>query len=60
MRDQTTQIEKVSKIDGRVIVQGVEAGRGWSLLLDPETGHTILTVSGDDVAFIVFGECTRP
>lgn len=59
-RGETTSIRHVERTEGRVILQGVEGGRGWSLLLSEATGTTVLTVSDDQDAFVVFGECTRP
>ena len=55
-----TTIRHLERSEGRIILQGVEAGRGWSLLLSEATGNTVLTVSADQDAFVVFGECTRP
>jgi len=59
-RGETTTIRHIERSEGRIILQGVEAGRGWSLLLSETTGETVLTVSDDQDAFVVFGECTRP
>ena len=44
--------------DGRMILQGVEGGRGWSAVILGETGRVVVSVAGDDVAFSVFGTCT--
>ncbi len=59
-RGETTTIRHIERSEGRIILQGVEGGRGWSLLLSEATGNTVLTVSDDQDAFVVFGECTRP
>jgi hypothetical protein len=59
-RGEVTTIRHMERSEGRIILQGVEAGRGWSLLLSEATGNTVLTVSADQDAFVVFGECTRP
>ena len=59
-RGETTTIRHIERTEGRIILQGVEGGRGWSLLLSEATGDTVLTVSDDQDAFVVFGECTRP
>ncbi len=42
-----------------IILQGAENGRGWSATIDRETGGLVVTVSGSDVAFAVFGACTQ-
>ncbi|MGD2037846.1 MAG: hypothetical protein PVH28_08185 [Desulfobacterales bacterium] len=62
-----TPIENLEKIDGKLIIQGAEDGIegvrdgvGWSLAISEETGKTVLTASGDEVGFVVFGACTLP
>ncbi len=59
-RGETTQINRIEKLDSRLVLQGVEAGRAWSLAIDHASGDLVLTVSGDDTGFVVFGECTKP
>ena len=61
----TTPIENLEKIDGKVIIQGAEDGLegvrdgiGWSLAVMEESGKMVLTASGDDVGFVIFGACT--
>jgi hypothetical protein len=60
-----TKIENMEQIDGKLILQGAEDGVegvrdgvGWTAAIMEDTGKTILTASGDDVAFVVFGACT--
>jgi hypothetical protein len=63
----STDIENLERIDGKLIIQGAEDGiegvrdgLGWSLAIAEETGKTVLTASGDEVGFVVFGACTMP
>jgi hypothetical protein len=63
----STTIENFEKIDGKIIIQGAEDGIegvrdgvGWSLAIAEETGKTVLTASGDEVGFVMFGACTLP
>ena len=63
----STDIEKFEKVDGKVIIQGAEDGIegvrdgvGWSLAIVEESGKMVLTASGDEVGFVVFGACTKP
>ncbi len=63
----STDIENLEKIDGKVIIQGAEDGVegdrdgvGWSLAIAQESGKMVLTASGDDVGFVVFGACAVP
>ena len=39
-------------------VEGVRDGIGWSLSVDEASGSMVLTGSGADVAFVIFGACT--
>ena len=57
-QQETAVIGNSRRSDGRVILQGMQQGRGWSMVIVEETGHMTLSVAGDDVAFIVFGPCT--
>jgi hypothetical protein len=63
----TTDIEHFEKVDGKVIIQGAEDGIedvrdgvGWSAAIAEDTGKMVLTASGDEVGFVVFGACTVP
>lgn len=63
----STDIENFETIDGKVIIQGAEDGiegvrdgLGWSLALAEETGKMVITASGDEVGFVIFGACTVP
>ncbi len=44
--------------NGKLILQGIESGRGWSLVIVEETGKMSATIAGDQVGFVVFGNCT--
>ncbi len=58
-------IERSEVVDGRLILQGAEDGFegvpdgiGWSMSIDETSGNMVLTGSGADVAFVIFGACT--
>ena len=61
-----TAIERVEKVDGKLMLQGAEDGReggapdgiGWSMSVVEDSGNMVLTASGDGVAFVIFGACT--
>ncbi len=59
-RGETTAINRIEKLEDRLILQGIEAARPWSLSIDQETGDFVFTVSGQGSGFVVFGECTKP
>ena len=63
----STTIERTERVDGKLILQGaedgiegVQDGLGWTMAIREDSGKIVLTASGDEVAFIVFGACTRP
>jgi hypothetical protein len=53
-----TPIKNFERVEGHLILQGVEGGRPWSLVIATETGKVSATVSDDQVGFVVFGACT--
>jgi hypothetical protein len=54
-----TAIKNRQQLDGMLILQGTENGRGWSMAINEKSGEMTLTVSGDQVGFVVFGACMR-
>ena len=56
--EETTAVQNVQKVDGRTILQGAERGRGWSLVIDQETGHMSGAIAGDGAGFVLLGACT--
>lgn len=57
--EKSSSIASVSRGDDHIIVQGVDNGRGWSLVLEENTGHMAASVVGDEEGAIVFGACTQ-
>ena len=53
----TTKIESMESMDGNLILQGVQNGKAWSMVIMGTNGKTTLSVSGDQVGFVVFGAC---
>ena len=43
---------------GKLILQGIEADRGWTAAVSPETGRVVVAVAGEDVSFSLFAACT--
>ena len=63
--DVSSPIERSEVVDGRLILQGAEDGFegvsdgiGWSVSIDEEDGDMVITGSGEEVAFVIFGACT--
>ena len=55
-------IERQEVVDGKLILQGAEDGYenmhdglGWTMAISETTGQVVLTGSGEQVAFVVFG-----
>ena len=55
-------IERTEVVDGKLILQGAEDGYermrdglGWTMAISAESGQVVLTASGDEVAFVIFG-----
>lgn len=58
-----TTIQNVRKVDGRTILQGAENGRGWSIVINQNSGRmsaTVAALSENDerVGFVMLGSCT--
>ena len=56
----TTEIENMERGDGKLVLQGTQNNKGWSMLINEATGKMTITVSDDQVGFVVFGACTTP
>ncbi|KKO18253.1 MAG: hypothetical protein L3J18_12065 [Candidatus Brocadia sp.] len=57
-------IKRMERIDGKLILQGaddgienVRDGIGWTASISEDTGKAVVTASGDDVGFVIFGAC---
>jgi hypothetical protein len=59
-QERTSKIEKVDHAEGVLLLSGTQNGRGWNLNINESAGYMVLSVAGDQVAFVVFGACTRP
>lgn len=59
-----SRIKRMERIEEKTILQGVEDGVegvddgvGWSMAIYQKTGRFVITASGGDVGYIVFGSC---
>lgn len=58
--EKTTAVITNQKIeDGRIVMQGVQSGNGWTATIDQATGKMSLAISADGVGFVIFGACTQ-
>jgi hypothetical protein len=53
-----TAVQRMERAEGMLILQGVQNGRAWSATISEADGRFVLTASGDEEAFVVFGACT--
>jgi len=52
-----TVIQHQAQEGSALVLQGMEAGRGWSLAVDTSNGKLSLGVAGSDVGFVGLGAC---
>jgi hypothetical protein len=59
-----SEIKRVDRLDGMLILQGADAGiadkrdgTGWSATISEETGKFTWTAAGEQVAYVMFGAC---
>lgn len=53
-----TTAQNVSRSDGQLILQGVEAGRAFSLFIHEASGHATFAAASDAMSVTVFAACT--
>jgi len=53
----TTEIQRMERLAGGIIIQGVQDGLGFSLSYNTSTRKITGAVSGDQVGFVIFGAC---
>jgi hypothetical protein len=56
--ERIAEIGTVTTQEGALVLQGVQAGHGWSMAISRVTGSMSLTIAGDGSGFVVFGTCT--
>ena len=56
--NRSTPIRTLQRQDGKIFLQGIEAGRAFSYVIDECTGLVTVAVSRDGLSVSVFGACT--
>ncbi len=56
--ERTAKIENMTREEGTLILQGVQLGLGWSMVITQESGTMALTAAGNQAVFVIFGACT--
>lgn len=61
----TSKIKSMEFLDGKLFLQGaddgvenVRDGLAWSMSVSQDTGRLVISASGGNEAFVVFGACT--
>ncbi len=55
-----TEIKASSAVDGQLMLQGIENGKAWNMVVKSDTGRWGGSVVEDDGSFALFGACTLP
>ena len=55
-----SEIKAASVVDGQLMLQGIENGKAWNMVIGSETGRWGGSVVEDDGSFALFGACTLP
>lgn len=56
--NRTTPLQTVQREEGRIILQGHEAGRAFSLVIEEATGRASFASAADSRGVVVFAACT--
>jgi hypothetical protein len=56
--NRTTPITALSREDGSIFLQGHEMGKGFTFVIDEQSGQVTVAIAAQGRAVIVFGNCT--
>jgi hypothetical protein len=54
----TSPIAALETLDGALVLQGHQSGRGWTLVVERATGHLSASAADAEGAFVLAGSCT--
>jgi hypothetical protein len=57
--ERATAIGTIKLSEGRLVLQGLDSERPWTLSISEETGKMSATATGQEVGFVIFGVCTE-
>jgi hypothetical protein len=55
-----TEIKASTVVDGQLMLQGIENGKAWNMVIGSGTGRWGGSIVENDGSFAVFGACTLP
>jgi len=56
---ETSDIASVGSGNNHLVVQGIDDGHGWSIVIEQKTGQMSASAVGDEEGVLVFGACTK-
>ena len=56
--ERVAQISSRTVQDGELMLQGVQNGFGWTMMISQDSGDMTLTIAGKGAGFVVFGNCS--
>jgi len=51
-------IKNVDRVNGNMILQGVQGQLGWTLIISEDIGQMSATIAGAGEGYLIFGTCT--
>jgi hypothetical protein len=51
-------IKTVDRVNGKMILQGVQGQLGWTMIIAEDSGQMSATIAGAIEGYIIFGSCT--
>jgi len=55
--EEVSKIEQVRRVDGQLILQGIDHHRAWSMVISEETGRLSGSITDAYAGFVLFGAC---
>ena len=52
-------IGSLARLNGQLILQGVQGAHGWTLIIAEDTGQMSATIAAATAGYIIFGSCTQ-
>lgn len=56
--ERRTEIQRMTRQEGVLILQGAQNGRGWSVSITEANGDAVIAVTDPLSGFVLFGACT--
>lgn len=55
-----SRVKTIERVNGKLLLQGAELERTWSMIINENSGRMSATIDGDGEGFILFGVCGLP